>query len=470
MRRRGLFIGLVVLVGVLLSACARQDVSTVDRPYDPVVLFGAQVPRLVGTAPQRLVAFRFVYGTWQQVPVQVDERAVLDLNKPKNGAPVGKSALFYTDPDTWTGADPDATLDSDDEIVFMANRAFGQARSIDDDQRNVHYTLDEPDGVVAGSGVEVKISDPLETDATAWIYLFRSDGTLSPGAGVAPTVDYDFNLVSGDYRSTYRISGGANPENSTVRTPTYSAHFADRWIQDALRVTAGGATGVDILDGHKAGFAGTCGRSETTFSTGGGAIIANTSGPVRAVRSYLGANSGTFTQRDHLMYENRIDTVTHLRVHAVPPLRDWIDLSEAARGMTVSSSTRTAGATVDGVPDTFPTANPTWHMARGAQGSIVNTSTIETNISGLAANIINFYEDDTTPVDAQCSGDAFALGAHGATVNQNVPDTDPRTGSATFRSTRRTTVLPPNAPVATAQEIGTQASTPLALAASPFSV
>ena len=289
-----------------------------------------QVADLQGIAPNRLVGFAFHYGMWQQVPIQVDERAVLDLSKPKNARTSGRTTLFYTDPNTWTGADPDATFDANDEVAFMARDMYGTARSIDDDERDVHYTLSEPPHVVPGSGVQVRVSDPLVADSGSWMYLFESDGTLDPAAGRAALVNYQFVLLSGNYKSTYKISAGPNPENSTVTTSRYSAHFADRWVHDELWITAGNATNVDILDVHKSGFAGNCGRSEATFSRGPGAFIANKSGPVRAIRSYLGANSGTYTQRDEIMYEGRMDVTTHLRVHAIPPLRDWMDYSAAA--------------------------------------------------------------------------------------------------------------------------------------------
>ena len=59
-----------------------------ERPADPVVISGASVPRLQSAAPAKVLAFRFLSGAWTQVPVQVDERAVVDLAKPKNAAPV----------------------------------------------------------------------------------------------------------------------------------------------------------------------------------------------------------------------------------------------------------------------------------------------------------------------------------------------------------------------------------------------
>jgi hypothetical protein len=285
MRRRRLgCVALLGLASLVLVACDRNDISTIDRPYDAVTITGAQVPRLAGAPVGRVVAFRFVYGTWQQVPVQVDERAVLDLAAPYRQAPTGKTALFYTDTNTWTGADPDPALDANDEISFLASDTFGRARSIDDSQNDVHYTLGNPPHVVAGSGVEIRLHDPLDANAASWIYLFRSDGTLDPAAGRAP-VGYRFSLNSGDYKTTYNLANGPNPENSRVTTAAYSLHFPDRWKVDELEVTAGDATGVDILDGHKEGFAGTCGRSEQTFSTGEGAMVVRTTGPVGAIRS-----------------------------------------------------------------------------------------------------------------------------------------------------------------------------------------
>jgi hypothetical protein len=61
------------VAGLALSGCVAQ------RPEDPVVITGAQVPRLAGATPGSVVAFRWLDGRWEQVPVQVDERAQVDL-------------------------------------------------------------------------------------------------------------------------------------------------------------------------------------------------------------------------------------------------------------------------------------------------------------------------------------------------------------------------------------------------------
>ena len=68
-------------------------------------------------------------------------------------------------------------------------------------------------------------------------------------------VDYGFRLTSGEYKPTYRRADGPNPETSTVTTGAYEIGFSDRWFFDALAITAGGASGAEILDGFKFGFA-----------------------------------------------------------------------------------------------------------------------------------------------------------------------------------------------------------------------
>ena len=456
-----------VLAASLLSGCERRDLPTVDRQLDAVVLTGASVTGLAGVLPSRVVAFRFVYGTWQQIPVQVDERAVVDLGTVKHQAPTGATALLYTDAGTWTGADPDPAVDADDEIVFMVRDAFGQARDISDPGHE--YALAEPAHVVPASGVEVEIADPLGSDERSWAYLFESDGTVDPSAG-RQYVDYNFVLLSGDYKATYKISGGGNPEDSHVTTPAYSNHFADRWITDELRVTRGGATGVDVLDRHKSGFAGSCVRTETTFSAGPGAFVANKSGPVRAIRSYLGANSGTYTQRTHLMYESRHVVVTDLRVHAIPPLRDWFDYAPAAAGMTYANDLIPGGVTIDGSPDTVPSAQAGWEIVRGAPGSVVIVPRLETSIAFDPSKFRQYYSDDATPAETQCTGDAFEYGASGWWIDQSVPCTDPTQGCTdTLRSTREISYLDPSATTGDAQEIAAQAATPLAVTATDFS-
>jgi len=456
------FPALLALAALLaLSAFAHRPppvafaTSPLDRPADPIVFTGADVPALTGIAPGDLVGFRYDSG-WQQIPVQVDERALKDLGSIYNSSPNGIVILTYTDAGTFSGPDPDPTLDSDDEIVFMAKDAGGMPPS-----------FSEPAGVIANTGVEVEIADPLNGSQTGYVYLFRQDGTLSPSAG-QQYVSYTFDLLSGPYLTTYNTQDGPNPEDSVVTTPHYSHHFSDRWISDETRITMGAATGVDILDRHKALFApGNCVRSENTFSDGEGAFIVNKSGPVRALRSYIGANSGPLTQREHVFYERRQDMRTFLRVHSIPGIMDFFDYSPAAAGMTYYDDLNTSGVTIDGNPDSVALGAIQWEMVTGAQGSLVMTSLLLTDIAGLTYT--SYYLDDLTPDVTQCTGDAFAYGSSGVRVNQTIPCTDPALGCTNYlHGTRIMYYEAPGLTVAGAQALNDQANTPLTSTSRPW--
>lgn len=445
-----LLVAAVAAVVPLLSACDPAR-STITRTDDPVVLAGSDLPRLRGRAPGRIVAFRVTTdGAWQQVPVQVDERALIDFGAAPSsnttagtvgtvygGAPIGVRALQYTDAGTFTGPDPNAAFDDDDELVFMASDLGGLAPS------------STPAGVVAGSGVEVAVTDPLDDDAAGWLYLYESNGSLQPGAGRS-YVTYNFGLTSGAYRTTYKRADGPNPENSTVTTSRYSHHFGDRWLDDSLVVRAGNATRVDLLDRHKSRLLpGECGRSEDTFDDAEGAFVVNKNGPVRAIRSYVGANSGPLTQRTHLFYAGRQDVLTDLRVHAIPGVVDYLDLSPAASGMRYFNDRNRGGVPVDGQPDSLTRGRQNWELLTGSQGSVIQTHWMDTNIPSLP--VTNYYLDDSTPSEAQCTGDAVSYGASGPWINGGIADTDPRSGTTNvLRSRRSLTYLPPGSTAADA--------------------
>ena len=112
-----------------------------------MVLTGEATTDLQGLDPADIVAFRVTSEGWDQVPVQVDERHLMNLrdvyprpftcNAGTQCFDPGERQLeivVYSDPVTYSGADPDATLDADDEIVFMASdtggcKGFGPAAS-----------------------------------------------------------------------------------------------------------------------------------------------------------------------------------------------------------------------------------------------------------------------------------------------------------------------------------------------------
>ena len=119
---------LPVLLLLLAAASARADLGVAGRAADPIVLTGADVPKLSGSDPDEVVAFSWD-DRWIQVPVQVDERAVVDYGVVRQIGN-GFDHEAYTDPGTFAGADPDPTLDAGDEIAFMAKDAGSRADGI----------------------------------------------------------------------------------------------------------------------------------------------------------------------------------------------------------------------------------------------------------------------------------------------------------------------------------------------------
>jgi hypothetical protein len=468
--------GLVLLVAGL-AGC--DDINTVSRPGQPVVMTGADLPALVGATPNRIVAFAHSRPggtpTWTQIPVQVDERKVVPFGtQPSSNSSAGvdgtvygsgsggPTALQYADPNTFVGADTNTAFDADDELVFMVSDAGGKVRAGEGTN---------PPGTVAGTGVAVQVDDPQGEDQQGWVYLFRSTPNLDPSAG-RDYVDYDFTLTSGAYKTTYKRAVGPNPETSTVTTPTYRISFTDRWYETAWRIDAGGATGADILDGHKNQFfIDNCGRSNKTFADAEGAFVANIDGPVRAIRSYIGANSGPKTQRTHIMYRDMEQVVTDLRVHAIPGMLDFIDYSPAASGMRYQSSALPAGVTIDGVQDSVPATVPTWESVSGAQGTVVTAVRVTTSYG--TPTTTQLYRDQVSPPETQCWGDPSFYGASGGTITSAIPNTDPAASPvATLKGVRTNHFLAPGSDAAgvaaIAEVLAADVDAPLAVSTTPF--
>src|SRR4029079_652515 len=106
-RRTALAVALVVPALLGLTGCTRFGAS-LTRPSDPVVLTGSALPKLLGAVPAHIVGFSWHGKQWHQIPVQVDERDLVNpgqiYHRPSNIWPTvfgGASAykiLAYTPP------------------------------------------------------------------------------------------------------------------------------------------------------------------------------------------------------------------------------------------------------------------------------------------------------------------------------------------------------------------------------------
>lgn len=451
-----------------VSAFATTAFGQATRAKDPVVVLGSTLPTMIGAQPSRIVIFRWNGSSLQQVPAQVDEVVVRSINAPynQNGC-AGTGALpwnisFYADPNTFTGADTDPLFDADDELVFMVRDAGTRALS----------SITTPTGCIAGSRIELALTDPLNGSNLGYVYLFRSDGSLAQGAGVS-YVNYNFSFGSGlsaaNYKTSYDFCTGGVAENTTVTTANYSMRYTGRWIEDELKITAGSATGVDILDRHQAFVYPTnCFRSEDTFSGARGPIVTTKSGPVRAIRSIMGANSGVFTQMTMKYTLARVDHRVDFRVHPIGGYYDVLDFNQNAVGMTYYNDQSPAGVAVDGIQDAIVTTAPNrWELRTGPQGSIAGTYAFQTNILLGTDGFVEAYYDDSVIARCRCTGDLKAYGSSGFHLTTGVCTdrwaTSSGCGAAAkdFAGFRYTYLLPPGATPSEAAAYASQALNPV---------
>lgn len=424
----------------------------------PVVLQGADLPWR-DVRPEQVVAFSYRNG-WVQVPIQVDERDVVEFAQVYGAYAEGNPLVsdygagifeeMYCDPNTYTGADSDPLLDENDEVVFMLEDCGAQAPS-----------NEFPEGVDRDSGVEVILGHSSET-VRVYIYLFVQDGSLVPSAGQA-YVAYEFRTLAGPYTESYNTAGNdpetglrnddhgvqLNPEDSWIRTATYARHWSYRWTVDSLSL----GDGPSLVEREDYWIQpGACGRHNGTFNAQEGAFIANISGPVRAIRSFVGANSGPLVQMDRIYYQAREEVTINLRVHPRPAVGIfYVDHTMEAIGMKYANDLNPAGVVIDGVPDRLVAGPITWELISGAQGSILRIHSTETDIDFPEGTMTLYYEDKlntTTNLCESCHdgcadpvplGDEHLIGASGVWNTAPLPNTDPRLLATNFLTTRITT-------------------------------
>lgn len=138
------------------------------------------------------------------------------------------AAVGYSSWATYTGTDPDPTFDANDEVSFLAN----------DSGKQVPTGTATPANTVAGTQQEIKVTDPLDPKGVGYVYLFQSSSSALTGGSAGTTgVQYAPNNTA-----------GFNPEHSTITTGTYTLNYSDRWLNDGLTITTGGASGADVLE------------------------------------------------------------------------------------------------------------------------------------------------------------------------------------------------------------------------------
>jgi hypothetical protein len=363
------------------SSCTHNTYEDPDASSSDVT----NAAGIEGPAVDRLLGYRWNGTAFEQIPFQVDEMFVRYLSNNASGF------AFYSETDQhtayafdregfrWTddqkGAKPDDPmapciaqpasevakdpvqgLDSDDELVFMARDAGGQAAA------------DAPMPKGIEQSFEVTVVDPLTGD-TGYVYVMQSGED-----GPAPAFDASNGYVRYErddpedhnvflYSQSSYSGYGAAPKGAwydpktdtcrtdekkqrrpsdaaTITTPRYRFRYDGRWLMTNLEVNNAdtGSTiapaadttyGPDLVDQWKArafqqrpsGETPCCGFEEEVNNWGGSSILmGELSGPVRTIRETWGADSGTNVVRREIFYRNEIRFGSFLRVHVIPPL------------------------------------------------------------------------------------------------------------------------------------------------------
>ena len=198
--------------------------------------------------------------------------------------------------------------------------------------------------------------------------------------------------------------------------------------------------------------------------------MTNKTGPVRAIRSYMGANSGPLTQRTHIFYQARQDIITNLRVHNIANIYDAFDYNSNASGTKYQNNLNTASVVINGTKDVVTLGDIKWELVSGGKGSLVILFNRTTDLAPSEATFTSYYDDNKTKPASNCTGDGQAWGTSGVGVlfNNGTVCTEPVksscAGTGYFRQLslqRQIYFEAPNAALSVATNYSSQYNNPL---------
>jgi hypothetical protein len=468
----------VIVKGAKLAGWSGPSASVICMPYPSGALTGARdahngtflTPPAVGIPANEIAAYRWDGAQFVEIPVQVDQMYPYCLSNPNSDFGVYSGTdmeLTYAwDVESWKKIagicsaeyplgegplpDPVATLDDDDELVFMAIDAGAQAP----------VGAAEPAG--ATDSQVLVLTDPLDPATLRFVYLFRKTGGSSFTAANG-YVDYARDANADEYIDRYSFSSG-DPEQVgssntgygpnlagtvcvptpahastdrfprdgvTVSTDAYRWRASGRWMIRGMQVAKPGQPGVygpDLLDRWK-------GRAfqqapDSTISLVGfedeqvnweanASLLGERRGPVRAIRETWGADSGTNVTKTEAFYRDVITYRYHVRVHPIPPdglYTSW-DYNRAVAS-TYYNVLHPDGVAIDGVNDdqgnvdgvgnfpayfdapdpsfSPPSALLQWEQVAGAgdAGSLVYIQELKGATTLENPGVVPYYRDD----------------------------------------------------------------------------
>ncbi|MEO1172397.1 MAG: hypothetical protein AAFX94_10135, partial [Myxococcota bacterium] len=330
--------------------------------------------------------------------------------------------------ETFVGEDRVAGLDDDDEVVLR----WADTGAV---------TPELPPASLGEHFVEVRVS----LDVERAVYVGRSNVAKDRDPVAVMTailVDPDGSPLNGGFREVYStdppreteehpVCEGlqwqvAQPEDTSVVTANYRRHFSGRWLSDSLKIY-GAPNILDVLEMRTSSAAVTefpdnCRRSSGSFAGARGVIVTQKSGPIRAIRSVIGANSGPFTQRTHWFYESHEEIQTNVRVHALSEasFTDAVDWNSNVVGMEFL--TEDDQLSVDG-SGTVKLLEGSWALLRGHPSGSSETVSVLSILDavgypwpGASEDTVRFYRDELETTACECTGTNGFPGSSGISV------------------------------------------------------
>jgi hypothetical protein len=228
----GKVIVIIVIASVLVSGlmpvvCSRDpgneadviyviEPKTLDRDSEPVVVTVNRIPAFAGYDVDDIYVWANRNNAWQQVVFQIDEVNGTFMRKDNPVVSSGPHKNYYI-PDN-------GVMDSDDEIVFMANETG--------DRVNAGTWPPGTDHNI--SRYEITVTDPL-TGNKGWAYLYYDD--TNPAW---TTVDYGSWTESSNYLDIYGYSLNYNDDDE------HMLYYTEMNVDPNI-----GGTDVDIVDRNK---------------------------------------------------------------------------------------------------------------------------------------------------------------------------------------------------------------------------
>jgi hypothetical protein len=356
----------------VLSTMHQASAQESQRRYgEVVVLEGADAAPFLGATPDELWVWSWhADGSWHRQPMQLDERE----------AGVG-----------FVGSE-DGALDEDDQLVFPLDPA-GVAKP--------------PGAWPPGLGrshppLEVRVTDPLDPDLEAYMYVFLA--RQGPESVPAPLVTYD--------RSTRELA-----------SDTFVLGFADSFSDDyvGFKSLSLFESATDVIDRLKIRVKVSALGIEMTITEENLDLI-NTGdmpsldpdpviiGPVRVVFDATGGTMGYQTR-----YEMSLAGLSDIQLPVgfqLLGVRSSLDFSEASLPATYTDANEVDGVAIDGQPDRVADRPvPVWREVAMEDGRVVLLSKVESS-TGTA----RVYYMDNDELDVADTGDGKSYGDNGVSA------------------------------------------------------